>query len=1208
MILCLPFMAYSQCDPLTSSGQIGGAETQCNPYDPSVLTSISLPSGGSGNLEYVWLITTDPAIPAGLSPITPSLMIPGATAETYDPSGLITQTTWYRRCARRAGCSIFNGETNWIKKEVGVCPTQCLSKKTASNTTDFCSNLSTNANPKPKYGVYTNDGSTQTLYKIGTDVIFQEYTNNQAKLTGSIVNAAGTIIGSLDIQFSGRTTTAPSGSPKLISCPSLVLNPTNWTYYTSFSGEITINGIAKSIINDGPAFQIGIGANLQENVFGASGWWKTDGTTGDININLGPDQCAVCNTAVTINGLSEICKYGAGSTVLTAVPTPTGTYDYLWSDGKTTPTISVNASGDYSVTISKSGSCTASATQNVKVTECCNITDPGDICCSQSSCKIPYDPTLIKETAPATGGEGDLIYLWLVSKDGLVYDEVPNSNVKEYDPPSVTTTTYYRRCVARKGCNPLNFESSNTIKIEITAPPKVKITGVDKFCLYGAGKTTLTAIVMGGTAPFTYIWSNNSTAQTTTASATGNYTVTATSAEGCSATASFQVEATTCCNVTDAGEIGGDEYSCLKSFDPSRILETRIASGGEGDLVYLWLISTDPTLTVFNEIPNSNAPTYDPGVITQTTWYRRCAARKGCNPLNFETGNTVKKEVYNPQNVTLTPVNAICRGDNSGSITTSVTGSYPPYSFIWNSGQTSANVNMLKAGQYSVTVIDAKSCKVTKNTKVEQALTHLILTKNVTAVKCNGGNDGSITVAVSGGTPPYTTLWNTGANTLTINNLAIGNYAVTVYDATGCTKTLSCNVSQPSKLGINCIKQDVTCFGQNNGSVTVAVTGGTAPYTYLWSNGNTAPNVSNLAVGTYNLTVTDANNCKMTKEVIIKDAKEILASVSKTDTKCSNSVDGSVTALVTGGSHPYTYMWSNGNTTNRVLSLASGTYSVTVMDAKYCRKTASVTVTSPSALSVSLGVVPAGSCTNGALVTVSGGTPPYRYSRVNGGFQSANTFCNLPLGQNTITVRDANYCTKALNINVTANGATPRSYSINFDAQKAGLIADLLWITDSEFDDASYIVERSVGTNKDFQPYKTLLPNGKSDNPVIYRTRDENPSEGANYYRLRQIFLDGKEKISPEKVLIFPKENRQMLVYPNPTTDFINVSLKNVKAQSGTFFIYDSRGRLVQTLQADKLEAYYQISLEMLQSGMHKVVLMTDNQELITETFIFGTY
>ncbi len=1207
LILCLPRLAFSQCDALLSAGQISGEESQCNPYDPSPLLSVALPSGGTGALEYVWLTTTDPAIPAGLAPITPALMIPGATSETYDPTGLITQTTWYRRCARRAGCTIYNGETNWIKKEVGNCSTQCFAKRIATNTSDFCSNLSTNINPKPKYGIYTNDGSSQTLYQIGTDVLFQEFTNNQAKLTGSIVNALGVIIGSIDVQFSGRTTIAPSSSPKTILCTSLTLNTTNWSYYPMFSGVITINGLAKNIINDGPAFQVGVGANLQENVFGASGWWKTDGTTGDININLGADQCATCNTTVAINGLSEICKYGAGNTVLTAVPSPVGTYDYLWSDGKTTPSITVNTTGDYSVTISKSGACTAFATKNVQVNECCNVTDPGDICCNQSSCKIPFDPAIIKESAPAVGGEGELIYLWLVSIDGIVFDEIPNSNSKDYDPGPVSVTTYYRRCVARKGCNPLNFESSNTIKVEIGGtPPTVKITGADKFCVYGAGKSILTAIVTGGNTPITYIWSNNEKTQSINATTTGDYKVTVTTADGCSASTNFAVEATTCCNVTDPGEIGSDEYSCLKSFDPSRILETRIASGGEGDLVYLWLVSTDPTLTVFNEIPNSNTATYDPAPITQTTWSRRCVARKGCNPLNFETANTVKKEVYQAQNVTLVSTNLTCKGDNTGTISTTTTGAYPPYSYLWSSGQTSANITSLSAGKYDVTVTDAKSCKVVKNTTITQPANALLLTKNITPIKCNGGNDGSITISPTGGTAPYSIIWNNSFNTLIINNLAQGNYTATVTDAIGCSKKINASVSQPSKINLQLTKQDVTCFGQNNASISTAANGGIAPYYYLWSNGKTTANLTNLVAGTYNLTVEDANKCTTNKEIILKDAKEILANVYKTDAKCKGSVDGSVKVNVTGGSQPFSYLWSNGSTTNQVWSLPSGAYSVTVMDAKYCKKTASTSINSPSDITISLGNPT--SCLKGAALNVSGGTPPYRFSRSNGNFQSANTFCNLPLGKNTITVKDANNCTKTLDINVASNGATTRSYEIDFYAQKNGLSVDLQWITDSEFDDAEYIIERSVGGNNNFQPYKTLLPKAKRDYPVVYNTQDISPLGGENYYRLRQVFSDGREKISAEKMLYFEKGNRQMLLYPNPTSDFINISLKDIKAKSGTFFIYDNQGRLLQTLQADNLENSYQIHLENPQSGIYKVVLMTDNQELITENFTFLTY
>ncbi len=1315
LILCLPLTLWSQCDPLTSAGEITGNESQCNSYNPSPITSLSLPVGGSGTIEYVWLATTNPAIPAGLinldASILAQIMLPNTDAPTYDP-GNIAQTTWYRRCARRAGCTIYNGESNWIKKEVGVCPADCFAKRIASNTIDNCSNLSTNLNPKPAYGVYINDGSSQVLYKMGNDVLFSEYTNGNAQLKGSVVNASGNNIGTFEVTFSGRTGVAGAENPKTTPC--LVVETIDWYYYTSFYGNLTINGISYNLVNDGADFQVGTGANTQENLLGASGWWKSGSIAGDFNFNLGADQCVTCqnvnnpgvitgtesecnsynpsrilNTTlpsggagtleyvwlrtqdsltvadinanftviahnfaeydpdeiitqttwyrrcarragcndyvgesewikkevktaptVVISGLDKVCKYGEGSITLTAVPTPavsaTNNYQYLWNNAQTTASITANTTGKYSVTIT-ANNCSATASKDVTVTECCNITDPGDICCSQSSCKIPFDPAIITESAPATGGEGSLIYLWLVSKDGVVFDEVPNSNSPTYDPPATSITLYYRRCVARQGCNPLNFESSNTIKIEVTAPPSVSITGNDKFCVYGAGNSIITANVTGGNAPYTYKWSNGATTKNITVTLSGDYSVTVTTTDGCTATATYKVEAQTCCNIIDPGDICCSQSSCKIPFDPAVITESAPATGGEGALIYLWLVSKDGI--VFDEVPNSNSPTYDPPATSITLYYRRCVARQGCNPLNFESSNTIKIEVTAPPTASFSSVkNLICRGDNSGELTITATGLYPPFAYKWNNGKTEPTLTGLSAGNYSVTVTDMKGCSVVKNSAITQPATALVLTKSIVALKCNGDNNGSASIVATGGVAPYTYLWNTGANTTSISNLIAGQYAVSVKDANGCQKVANFNVTQPSKVWANASKQDVTCFGLSNGSITTAASGGTAPYTYKWSNLVTNPNISNLSSGTYTLTISDANSCTFYKDFLINQPKDIVASISKSDTKCFGSADGTAKIVANGGNGGFTYLWSNGNTTQQMLSLAKGTYTVTVCDAKQCKKSATTTISTPTDITLSLLPTTAGSCPRSATIKAVGGTAPYRYSKNGVNFNNINVFCNLPLGANTITVRDANNCTKSLNINISAYGAVTRSLELNFNAEKEGLIANLEWITEAEFDDVAYIIERSVGDNQHFSILKKELPRGSSAEARIYRTQDEMPADGMNYYRLRQVFKDGSEKITDEKAVLFPTFEKQMLLYPNPTSSVLNIGLKTIQAQEGNFYLYDGQGRLINSWKENPLKSWQQIDVNQLQSGIYKLVLMTDKNEFLSETFVFERF
>ncbi len=175
-----------------------------------------------------------------------------------------------------------------------------------------------------------------------------------------------------------------------------------------------------------------------------------------------------------------------------------------------------------------------------------------------------------------------------------------------------------------------------------------------------------------------------------------------------------------------------------------------------------------------------------------------------------------------------------------------------------------------------------------------------------------------------------------------------GTYTVTVTDANGCTKTTSATVNEPPMvpLALSTTQVDVLCNGAATGSIDLTVTGGTAPYTYNWSNGATTQDVSGLLAGTYTVTVTDANGC--TKTHFGTTITEPPALVIDCDSATTNSACGVPTVLidltVSGGVAPYTYVWSNGNTTQDISNLVVGTYTVTVTDANSCTKTTSATV------------------------------------------------------------------------------------------------------------------------------------------------------------------------------------------------------------------------------------------------------------------------
>ena len=302
----------------------------------------------------------------------------------------------------------------------------------------------------------------------------------------------------------------------------------------------------------------------------------------------------------------------------------------------------------------------------------------------------------------------------------------------------------------------------------------------------------------------------------------------------------------------------------------------------------------------------------------------------------------------------------------------------------------------------------------------------LELDADVTPTSCNNGNDGAITLNISGGTPPYIIEWADGGDMETIENLVAGNYAVTITDDAGTILVETITVTQPPAILINGSTQDVSCFGSNNGSITTVVSGGVAPYLFDWSNNNLdgLQNPSGLAAGDYGLTITDANGCTQSTTITVSQPAAI--NISSSITGALNGVGGAINLTVSGGDPGYAFAWSNGATTEDISNVGPGSYSVTVTDAKGCTKTANYTIIDISNCAVSLSYNSfATSCSqasNGSInLTVNNATSPISYNWTgpstpaniqDPGGLAAGTYC--------VTVTDAIGCTADTCITVTA--------------------------------------------------------------------------------------------------------------------------------------------------------------------------------------------
>jgi len=367
-----------------------------------------------------------------------------------------------------------------------------------------------------------------------------------------------------------------------------------------------------------------------------------------------------------------------------------------------------------------------------------------------------------------------------------------------------------------------------------------------------------------------------------------------------------------------------------------------------------------------------------------------------------------------PMNVTPSHTDVSCNGGNNGTASVSVTGGNPNYSYQWSpAGGTNALATNLVAASYTCTITDASGCVAQSVIAIGQPTAITANTSQVNA-SCNGGNNGSATVAPSGGTPGYTYSWAPfGGTNATANSLSAGTYTCTITDANSCSITKTVTIAEPTALSATTSQTNVNCYGGSDGTATVYPTGGTPNYTYSWAPfGGTGSIATNLSVGSYTCTITDANNCSVFKTFTLTQPTLLTATTSQTNINCNGGSSGSATVYPTGGTPPYTYSWVPfGGSNATATGLTAGTYTCTITDANNCTSTQTVTITQAALMTAAISGTTTICAGDSAVITFTA-TPN---TTVTYTANAATQTIGIPAsGTATLTVTPANTITYSL--------------------------------------------------------------------------------------------------------------------------------------------------------------------------------------------------
>ncbi len=748
--------------------------------------------------------------------------------------------------------------------------------------------------------------------------------------------------------------------------------------------------------------------------------------------------------------IQPLCNGGSNGNINLAATGGFGNYSYTWNSGVVGSSLVGVTAGNYSVSVTD-GFCSASALYNVA--------QPPPLAASVSSTDASCNQNNGTATISITGGTPP-------------YQNVNWVGMAGYTATGLAPGFYIADFTDFNGCSAtLQYQGGSSVlqySATIGSLPcgyTLSASSTNQIC-GNQNDGTATVTVTGGIQPITINWSNGGSGATITGLAPGNYTYNYSDGNGQNFTGTVTVNP----GIPLLAEVSVVGISCAGINDGQALAS--VTSGGITPYSYAWSGGQPNSPQAVNLPPGNITVTVTDGAsctatatgvvtglpslsLTVATGFDSCynsgtgkaaaVIAGGTPPYTYHWNNFVTDSmnlnliagsytltVTDNKNCTVTAtgvvngpaplvyadtiIHVLCKGNSTGLIYLDVNGGTSPYTYTWSPSSLSGNyVQNLAAGIYKFTVTDVYNCTFIGADTILEPDSVFAASSSHTDILCNGANDGTITINVSGGVTPYTYLGNPIAGgTTVLTGMAAGTYAGDVIDSNGCTVALSETITEPGPQGLTLTGTNNPCAGASDGTADADFINPTGAVVYDWTPGGVQPpNLTNLTSGTYIVIATDANGCIQVDSITITEPPAPLMSVDVTDAVCYGG-NGSATANPSGGTPPYNYMWSNNAGNMQTITPPAGNYTVSASDALSCNQTASFVINEPSEIILTVqqtNVLCYGDATGDITVSASGGTGSVYIFTWIPNVSSTGLASSLVAGTYNVTVADAANCT-----------------------------------------------------------------------------------------------------------------------------------------------------------------------------------------------------